>query len=203
MDGMATPGPKTNNSTDPQKTAGTPFTPSGFGGKTANSSLTSNAEEGGEEMNHKHEPNWASKTLVVILIITSLLVVLSLAPAALSKAEPGLTLTKDDQYQAVFLNNGQVYFGKLSSLNNEYVVLKDIYYLQVNQQVQPRQGEQAQEEPEVELVKLGNELHGPEDEMFIVRDKIVFWENLKADGSQVTEAIKRFQSGETSQDNDN
>ena len=37
-------------------------------------------------------------------------------------------------YQAVFLANGQVYFGKLSEPNNQSVTLKDIYYLQVVQQ---------------------------------------------------------------------
>lgn len=170
--------------------------------KINNDSQTNRVNIGGNKVNnHQHEPNWASKILVVALIVLSLVVVLSLAPAAFSNTKNTVSLTKDGQYQAVFLNNGQVYFGKLSSLNSEYVVLKDIYYLQINQQVQPRQGQQAQEEaPEVELVKLGNELHGPEDEMFIVRDKIVFWENLKTDG-QVAEAIASFQSGETNQEN--
>src|SRR5579884_1470706 len=32
--------------------------------------------------------------------------------------------------QAVFLNTGQVYFGNIKALNNQYVVLTNIYYLQ-------------------------------------------------------------------------
>ena len=32
-------------------------------------------------------------------------------------------------YQAVFLTNGQVYFGKLSGAHKDYVTLNDIYYL--------------------------------------------------------------------------
>src|SRR5579884_2508774 len=38
-----------------------------------------------------------------------------------------------DEFQAIFLTNGQVYFGKLANLNNKYVTITDIYYLQVQQ----------------------------------------------------------------------
>jgi hypothetical protein len=94
-----------------------------------------------------------------------------------------------DKMQAVFLNGGQVYFGKIRALNNKYVGLTDIYYLRVNQQVQPKQGEQAQQD--ISLVKLGCELHGPQDQMLINRDQVVFWENLKDDG-QVAKAVKQY-----------
>lgn len=99
----------------------------------------------------------------------------------------------DDAYQAVFLNGGQVYFGQATDLNNKYMRLADIYYLRVNQQVQPAEGEQAQvpQGDDISLVKLGCELHGPQDEMLINRDQVVFWENLKSDGD-VTEAIAAY-----------
>ena len=93
-------------------------------------------------------------------------------------------------YQAVFLTNGQVYFGKLTGTSGQYATLKDIYYLQVQQQVQPTD-ENSQQQPNLTLVKLGNELHGPVDEMKINRDAILFWENLKSDG-KVVEAIDRY-----------
>ena len=105
---------------------------------------------------------------------------------------------KSDQYQAIFLNGGQVYFGKVGKLNSQYMTLSDIYYLRVNQQVQP--GSQ-QTQQDVSLAKLGCELHGPEDGMVINRDQIVFWENLKAqdkDQGQVVDAIKRYQESEDS-----
>ena len=91
------------------------------------------------------------------------------------------------------MDNGQVYFGKLSNLNSDYVQLTDIYYLQVDQQVQPDQTEEDTPQQQISLAKLGNELHGPEDQMFINPDKIVFWENLKTDG-QVTQAIVQYQA---------
>jgi len=32
-------------------------------------------------------------------------------------------------YQAVFLTNGQVYFGKVRNLNSQYALLEDVYYV--------------------------------------------------------------------------
>ncbi len=97
------------------------------------------------------------------------------------------------KYQAVFLTNNQVYFGKLSSPKSDYPVLRDIFYLQVTQTLQPQDpkvpppagGQQ------IQLVKLGNELHGPIDEMKINKDQILFIEDLKPD-SQVVKAIEAF-----------
>lgn len=94
-------------------------------------------------------------------------------------------------YQAVFLTNGQVYFGKISNENSKYPVLREVFYLQVTQTVQP--AEPGQTPPSnINLVKLGGELHGPTDEMRINRDQILFIEDLKSD-SRVVQAIQQFQ----------
>jgi hypothetical protein len=99
-------------------------------------------------------------------------------------------------YQAVFLTNGQVYFGKMGWENKNYATLTDIYYLQVTQpplQGSQEQGQQAQAQPQIQLVKLGNELHGPEDKMHITRDHILFYEDIKEDG-KVSQAIKDYKA---------
>ena len=44
----------------------------------------------------------------------------------------------------------------------------------------------------LDLVKLGQEIHGPEDVMNINVDHIVFWEKLK-DSSPVVQAILRYE----------
>ncbi len=100
-----------------------------------------------------------------------------------------------DKYQAVFLNSqdGQVYFGKLEIFNDSYYKLTDIYYVRVEQKIQPEgQNSTEQTQQSISLAKLGNELHGPEDVMYIARDKVLFWENLKEDG-QVVKAIREYQ----------
>ena len=103
---------------------------------------------------------------------------------------------KKGKYQAVFLNSqdGQVYFGKLAAYNQQYYRLTDIFYVRVENKIQPEGQQQATNtaaQQSISLAKLGNELHGPEDEMFISKDKVLFWENLKDDG-QVVKAITEY-----------
>jgi len=107
-------------------------------------------------------------------------------------------LISTDKYQAVFLSSqdGQVYFGKLGVYNSDLYVLTDIYYVRVENPIQPEGANQTQQ-PNISLAKLGNELHGPEDVMYISRDKVLYWENLKDDG-QVVKAITEFKkTGDT------
>ncbi len=101
-----------------------------------------------------------------------------------------LNLQGSGAFQAVFLSNDQVYFGKLSRADAQYPVLREVYYLQVTQVLQP--SDPNNPGTNVNLVKLGGELHGPEDAMYLNRDQILFYENLKSD-SQVVKAIEDYQ----------
>ncbi len=95
-----------------------------------------------------------------------------------------------DKYQAVFLNNGQVYFGNVQSISAKTIDLRNIYYLQTNGAT----GTEAQASTaasNVSLVKLGCELHAPYDQMLVNSDQVIFWENLK-DDSQVVKAIATY-----------
>lgn len=100
-------------------------------------------------------------------------------------------LVDSSKLQSVFLVNGQVYFGKIKTLNKDYLTMSDIYYLQVEQQVQP-----GQEDKPVNpvLKKLGCELHRPSDSMVINRSQVTFWENLKDDSNAQTipGAVKQY-----------
>ncbi len=93
-----------------------------------------------------------------------------------------------DAYQAVFLSDGQVYFGKITSMNTAFTEITDIYYLRTGQEVQ---GGTSKASTDVSLAKLGSELHGPEDKMIIATQQITFIENLKASGN-VTSAIMEY-----------
>ncbi|MEO5627734.1 MAG: hypothetical protein ABIQ89_02500 [Candidatus Saccharimonadales bacterium] len=128
---------------------------------------------------------------VTLLVSGTILVVALVAMIGVSKTSEQSKYVNSGQYQAVFLNGGQVYFGKITSLNQRYVAMSDIYYLRVNQAVQPT-AQQSDSSNDVSLVKLGCELHGPQDQMVINSDQIVFWENLKTDG-QVAKAVAEYQ----------
>ena len=137
------------------------------------------------------------KVFKVVLVLALLLVVVVLAVYLWQK---GFSLPmlggRQKAYQAVFLTNGQVYFGKLAKQNSQLPVLTDIYYLQVNEVLQPVQGKrETQPAQRLSLAKLGTvELHKPQDLMRINRDHILFVEDLDAD-SQVVLAIKRYKQG--------
>lgn len=137
---------------------------------------------------------WIVLAIVVVVIAIGAIV---FRDKLFNSSEGGAKAEKPSGYQAVFLTNGQVYFGKLSSPSGSYVGLKDIYYLQVTNP--PLQGsgaagqaQQSQQQPQLSLVKLGSELHGPVDAMEINRDQILFYEDIKEDG-KVMQAIREYQ----------
>ncbi len=132
---------------------------------------------------------------VALLFSATALVVALVYFLAVSKNSGEAKFIDDDKLQAVFLNGGQVYFGKIEDLNNKYLRMTNIYYLRVNQTVQPNQENNGQQQQtganDISLVKLGCELHGPQDEMLLNREQVIFWENLKGDG-QVAKAVEEY-----------
>lgn len=99
---------------------------------------------------------------------------------------PGDPATHVDQstYQAVFLTGGQVYFGKLVPRGEVYL-MSDVYYLSTPTEAQPAG----------QLIKRGNEVHGPREPMVILASQVLLIENQRPD-SEVMQAIARFKSGE-------
>lgn len=89
-------------------------------------------------------------------------------------------------YQAIFLDNGQVYFGKLKTTKQEFYTLTDVFYLQTG-------AVGLDQTSSLSLVKLGNEAHGPEDKMEINKEHVLFVEDMKSD-SKVVKAIQDYKS---------
>lgn len=95
------------------------------------------------------------------------------------------------KYQAVFFTNGNVYFGKLSPFNGEYMRLETVYYPQTQTSGEESQSAQQSinQNSNVTLIKLSDAIHGAEDEMMIKKDQIQFFQNLR-DDSRVSQLIK-------------
>lgn len=137
---------------------------------------------------------------VITIAVVSVVLVAALAVSTVflltsAGSSKNAAIGKDD-YQAVFLTNGQVYFGKLQNATGEYLELTNIYYLQVDSAVQQagntdKKANAPSSDNNVQLIKLGNELHGPRDEMQLNNTQVLFWENLKPD-SKVSQAIKNY-----------
>jgi hypothetical protein len=142
--------------------------------------------------------NGGLKAIVTILIVIIVVVAgwygLAKFGVIKSTSSNNVAFVSND-WQAIFLVNGQVYFGKVKGISNKTLTLGDIYYLQVvSKPLQTtQQGNTAdqQTQQELTLVKLGNELHGPSDYMIINRDQVVLTEKLKND-SKVVQAINDY-----------
>jgi len=130
----------------------------------------------------------AGLAAVVILIVG--VIVLVASNNNNSKDSTEFSYTKTSKMQAVFLNTGQVYFGHIQTLNNNFLILSDIFYLQTSSNGSSTSSSTSGSN--VTLVKLGCELHRPYDQMVINRSQVTFWENLQSDG-QVATAVATYQ----------
>jgi hypothetical protein len=75
-------------------------------------------------------------------------------------------------YQAVFLANGQTYFGRFYDRLGAYAKIEDVYYLQQTAAADPNAA------PDTKIVRRGRELHGPSSRMLIPKSAILFVEDL-------------------------
>lgn len=94
-------------------------------------------------------------------------------------------------YSAVFLDNNEVYFGKISTQGKNYIKLKDVYYLRVTYTTKQDDKGQQYQEPNYQIVKMGTEMHGPKDTMDIVTEHVLFIQPLAKD-SQVLTVIDSY-----------
>lgn len=141
------------------------------------------------------EPKRPKKLLWIGLIVVVIIIGV-IASLVIFKSQNAATGIDKNKYQAVFFTNGQVYFGKLQPFNSEYLRLTDIYYLQTQSGAKDDSENPQQTTPDngnVQLIKLGEEIHGPEDEMIISRDQVLFYENIKQNG-KVAQSIQTYKS---------
>lgn len=105
-----------------------------------------------------------------------------------SKGETGIDTSR---YQAVFLANGQIYFGKLSSFNDSSFKITNIYYPQAETTGDATaKTDVNSEQSNIQLYRVTDGVHGPEDEMIITKSQILYYENLQAN-SKVTQLIEQ------------
>lgn len=94
-------------------------------------------------------------------------------------------------YVAIYMENGKIYFGKMQASDSDEPRLTDVFTLNVSSS--QTQGQDAAQ-TDFELVKLTDQFQSPTDLLVLSRNKILFWEPLKAD-SRVVEAIEKYKEG--------
>ena len=85
-------------------------------------------------------------------------------------------------YQAVLLDDNQVFYGKLSNFDSAQPVLTDVYYIKSGTDPQTKETKSV-------LLKRGKELHGP-DRMYLNKQHIVLIEPV-GPSSQVAKLIEQ------------
>lgn len=130
-------------------------------------------------------------TNALLFVLTLLVATVAWFIYASKPPAPERQYVDSSKLQAIFLNTGQVYFGSIKSLNNSYVVLSNIYYLQSSNSTSSNSSSANNNNQNLSLVKLGCELHAPYDQMVINANEVTFWENLQTNG-QVAKAIDQF-----------
>ncbi len=146
---------------------------------------------------HTPKEEKSSKRFLKPLIISIIILILvAVGWFAWTKTQNVATAIDTSKYQAVFFTNGQVYFGKLQPFNEGNMKLTDIYYLQsstADTKDSKNPQETSADQSNVQLIKLGDEIHGPEDMMIISKDQVLFYENLKTDG-KVAQSIQKYKT---------
>ena len=88
------------------------------------------------------------------------------------------------QYQAVFLTNGQRYFGRYYDRIGAYAKIEDVYYLEQSQGTDPNAA------PDTRLVRRALLLYEPGSRMLVPKSAILFVEDL-ADSSPIAQFMQR------------
>ncbi|HEY6341855.1 MAG TPA: hypothetical protein VIY49_10215 [Bryobacteraceae bacterium] len=91
--------------------------------------------------------------MAAAIILAAFLIVAAAGCGTTSAKATGVP-TFDTPYQAVLLDTGLVYYGRISGLDTDYPTLRDVYYVQQSSDPQTKQVNSV-------LIRRGNEWHGP------------------------------------------
>lgn len=130
------------------------------------------------------------KWFVWPIIIVAICLVLVAGWLAWTNLRGAGSIAGSGKYQAVTVTDGQIYFGKLSVVDKQHVKLTNAYYLQAEVgETATENSDQSTDQNNVKLIKLGNKIYGPDDEIVIAKSQVVSYENLNPSG-QVAEWLK-------------
>jgi hypothetical protein len=113
-----------------------------------------------------------------VLVVVLLVVILGLLVYFVLRTPAKVAL--ETPYQAVLLDTGQVYYGKLEAAGTDYPVLRDVFYVQGTMNPETKQVTNI-------LVRRGKEWHAP-DRMILNARHIVLIEPVGTD-SKVAQLI--------------
>ena len=124
------------------------------------------------------------KKIVRLILIVLFLVILAVGIRYVIGNLPsgGTDLTRKadpsaSSYYAIFLSDGQIYFGEIIENNENEMAISNAYRMQPSGQT-------------YSLLKLTDEAYGPTNKIFVNRSHVLFYEQLRKD-SRVVELINQ------------
>jgi hypothetical protein len=124
----------------------------------------------------------------IVIVLAAIIALSAVYWLVFRHAPDGGTETKTflaPKWYMVKLINGETYYGQITNVSADPVVLDTVYYNY--DQLNPDQPK-TEDGGNLKLVKRGKETHGPDGTMDIVRAQVVYMEPLK-DDSKVLKAI--------------
>ena len=135
----------------------------------------------------QHQPSPKPRRLVLRYVVIVILVLFFAGILGYVAGGGSLVPKQEQKFYAVFLTNGQVFFGTIAQEDRENLVLDNVFYLQLVNQ--PATGDTAQPQSQTKLVKKGEEPYGPKNSIRINRQQVSVIEELRSD-SQVLQEIQ-------------
>ena len=131
--------------------------------------------------------------IVIALVVVAGLFVAYRNVQAPKSATPAVSksLFGNDTFSALFIDNNDVYFGKITKRDSNFITLENSFYLRVTQVSQKGKDGKSIDVPSLNLVKVGTELHKPKDKVEIQISHILSIQELDP-ASDVITAIKNY-----------
>lgn len=141
-----------------------------------------------------------TRVIIIVVVVLAAYGLYRYTAVGMSGLIPSSSGNAKEGYSAVFLANDQVYFGKVAT-RGSVLILKDVYYIRLDQtQPQIDKNSDNKAQPQLTLVKLGDQIHGPEDEMRINSDQVLFIERIKDDSTVVKGILQDKESRASKKD---
>lgn len=154
---------------------------------TQDTQTSANKNHGKAKGDYRNSPGWVRAVWVVLLFSATVVVggILSL----LFFVNPGEQKYVDSsKFQALYLNNQEVYFGKIKTINARFIDLQDVFSTTNPSALKATQSAKSATTTALSIVKPDCNAYGSYDEMIIARGDVRYWQNLRPD-SQVVQAI--------------
>lgn len=89
-------------------------------------------------------------------------------------------------FWAIYLDSGQIFYGKKDKQNKNYVTMTNVFYYQP--------GVRSVNAENIRIIKVGTEIHQPQDYVYVNKQHIERQEQLSSD-SKVVKAIEQYGEG--------